>query len=170
MTRASLRTSTIRLLLIGSIFSSVGCNEVGIPLPQHKTGQINPVVNPSDRCSVIRQQLLGITPPGTRAQEVLAFVAREMQAHGETTQWFVAEAKTLRNGPAQLPRPGCETRGWHYRKIGSKHIMATFEAPSLSLMLGIPVSTKNVAQVSYAFGGDERLIDIGVSTFTSGLP
>jgi hypothetical protein len=164
------RASTIRLLLIGSIFSLAGCNEVGLPLPQRKAGQMKPIVNPSHRCSAIRQQLLAITPPGTRAQEVLAFVAREMQAHGETTQWFVAEAKTLRNGPALIPRPSCETHGWHYRKIGSKHIMATFEAPSLSFMLGIPVSTKNVAQVWYAFNGDDQLVDIGVSTCTSGLP
>jgi hypothetical protein len=48
--------------------------------------------------------------------------------------------------------------------------MATFEAPSLSFMLSIPVSTKNVAQVWYAFNGDDQLVDIGVSTFTSGLP
>jgi hypothetical protein len=170
MTRASLPTRPIQLLLIGSIFSVAGCNEVGVTLPQRKVGEIKPVVNPSDRCSAIRQQLLAITPPGTRAQEVLAFVAAEMQAHRKTRQSLVAEATKLRNGPALIPRPSCETRGWHYRQIGSKHIMATFEDPSVSFMLGIPVSTKNVAQVWYAFDGDARVLDIGVSTFTSGLP
>jgi hypothetical protein len=128
------------------------------------------VVNPSHRCSVIRQQLLGITPPGTGAQKVIAFVVGEMRAHGETSRSMLAEATKLRGGAALIPRPSCETRGWHYRNIGSKHIMATFEAPSVSFMLGIPVSTKNVAQVWYAFDGDDRLVDIGVSTFTSGLP
>jgi hypothetical protein len=170
MTRTSSRKRTIRLLLIGSIFPLAACSQAGIPLPSSKGGEIKPVVNPSDRCSAIRQQLLTITPPGTRSQDIVAFVARETRAHGETRESVIAEATKLRNGPALIPRPSCETRGWHYRNVGSKHVAATFESPSLSFMVGIPVSTKNVAQVSYALTADDRLLDIGVSTFTSGLP
>jgi hypothetical protein len=130
----------------------------------------NPVIDLSKRCSAIRKRLLAITPPGTGAPQVAAFVAREMRAHGETREWVIADMTKIRNGAALIPRPNCETPGWHDVHVGVKKIEATFEAPSLSFVLVIPVSTKNVAQVRYAFNGDNRLLDIGVDRFTSGLP
>jgi hypothetical protein len=129
-----------------------------------------PVINLSKRCSAIRKRLLAITPPGTTAPVIAAFVAREMRAHGETREWVIADMTKIRNGAALLPRPNCETPGWRHVPVGMKKIEATFEAPSVGFVLVIPVSTKNVAQVRYAFNGNERLLDIGVDRFTSGLP
>jgi len=101
---------------------------------------------------------------------VAAFVAREMRAHGEGRTWVIDDATKLRNGPASLSRPSCETRGWPDAHVGSKRIEATFEAPSLSFIIVIPVSTKDVAQVRFTFDDAVRLLDIGVETFVAGLP
>jgi hypothetical protein len=129
-----------------------------------------PAIDLSKSCSAIRQRLLAITPPGTSAADVAAFVAREMRAHGETKQWVIADMTKIRNGAALIPRPNCETPGWRHAHVGVKKIEATFEAPSVGFVLVIPVPTKNVAQVRYAFNGNERLLDSGVDRFTSGLP
>ena len=129
-----------------------------------------PVIDLSKRCSAIRKQLLAITPPGSAAPQVAAFVSREIRARGETREWVIADMTKLRNGAALIPRPNCETPGWHHVHVGVKKIQATLEAPCLSFVLVIPVSTKNVAQVRYAFNGDDRLLDIGVDRFTNGLP
>jgi len=101
--------------------------------------------------------------------QVAAFVAREMRAHGETREWVIADATKLRNGPGLIPTPSCETRGWRYASVGSRRIEVTFESPSLSFMLVIPVATKNIAQVRFAFDDRGRLLDIGIETFISGL-
>lgn len=157
--------ATIRSLLIVSMLLFAGCNVVGIPLSGPQATGLQPVIDPSEHCSAIRQRLLAITPPGTRAPQVAAFIAREMRAHGETSQWVTK----LRNGGGLIRRPSCEGRGSRDVRVGSKNIRASFESPSLSFMLGLPVSTKNVAQVCYAFNDEDRLLDIGVSTCTTGL-
>jgi hypothetical protein len=162
--------AAFRCLLFVCVLAFAGCNAVGIPLPRSQGAKAAIVIDPSQRCSAIRHRLLAITPPGTQATQVAAFVAREIRAHGETKQWVIVDGAKLRKGPGLIPRPSCETRGWRDATVGSKHIQASFESPSLSFMLGIPVSTRNVAQVCYAFTRDGRLLDIGVSTFTTGLP
>ena len=155
-------------LLLVCMLPFAGC-AIGIPVPRTHAADSTPYIIPSARCAVIRQRLLAITPPGTPASQIVAFVSRELRAHGETDEHAITRATTLWNGPGWIPRPSCEARGWHYTKVGSKSISVSFESPSFSLLLGIPVATKNVAQVCYVFNARGELLDVGVSTFVNGL-
>jgi hypothetical protein len=129
-----------------------------------------PVIRVSASTSALRGKLMAITPVGTSAREISAFVASEMRAHGETDESVIDENAKLRKGPALIPKPNAEVRGWHYAPVGAKHITAIFKSPSVSLMLVIPVATKNAVEVSYAFDTEGRLLDIGVAKWVEGLP
>ncbi len=161
---------TTHTVLFASLLIFAGCQIIGIPLSNNRGSKSKPFIDPSEHCAAIRQQLLTVTPPGTPAERVVAFVSRELIAHGETDDTLIRDATMLRNGAGLIPTPSCDTRGWRYGKVGSKCIIASFETPSLSFLFGIPVHTKNVAQVCYAFNKNEELIDIGVSTHTQDLP
>jgi len=99
MIKATLRNIAFSVSLLAiSVFAAD-------PQPQ----VTKPVVDLSKGCSAIRSQLLAITPLGTAAPQVAAFVAREMRAHGETRESVIADVTKIRNGAALIPRPNCET-------------------------------------------------------------
>jgi hypothetical protein len=143
---------------------------IGFPLPNVNARPGRPVIRASTSTSALRNQLMAITPPGTRATTVSTFVASELRVHGESDQSVIDQNSKLRRGPALIPKPNAEVRGWHYAPVGAKHITAIFRSPSLSLMLVVPVATKNAVEVSYAFDTEDRLLDIGVAKWVEGLP
>lgn len=118
----------------------------------------------------LRNQLITITPPGMPAKQVSTFLETEMRAHGEADQSVIDANTQLRRGPALIPNPNAEVRGWHYAPVGVKHITAVFRWPSLGFILVMPVATKNAVEVSYAFDNEDRLLDIGVTKWVEGLP
>ena len=120
--------------------------------------------------SVLRKQLIAITPLGTSSTQVRAFLASEMRARGATDQSAIDASTTLRGGAALIPNPDAETRGWHYAPVGAKHITVIFKSRSIGFVLVIPVATQNVVEISYAFTTEDRLVDIGVSKWVEGLP
>ena len=143
---------------------------IGFPFPKAAANDTKPVIRALVSTSALRSQLMAMTPQGTSAQAVSAFVAREMRAHGETEQSIIDENARLRNGPGLIPKPNADMRGWRYAPVGVKRITAILRSPSLSFALVVPVATKNAVEVSYAFDAEDRLLDIGVAKWVESLP